>query len=76
MHQGSRGTKSTGSRIRNTDLKHNKPRYLYKGLAYTQIINPLYPPVAGEPGPRREPGTYPTGGKGPAPSWEVVAEML
>jgi hypothetical protein len=34
--------------------------------------------VAGGPGPRREPGTFPTAGKGPDHylSWEVVAEML
>jgi hypothetical protein len=33
----------------------------------------------GAPRPRREPGAYPTRGKGPdhnPPSWEIVAEML
>jgi hypothetical protein len=34
--------------------------------------------VAGAPGPRRELGTFPSGGKGPDhyPCWEIVAEML
>jgi hypothetical protein len=35
--------------------------------------------VAGAPGLRREPGTFPTGGKGPdhyTPSWEGVAKLL